>query len=67
VQAIASPKKLTLVDFNIPINFQHLNEDRDEKAAPESGSRRIEACNFFSNESLFHACEYRFAQDSVHF
>jgi hypothetical protein len=45
------------VDFNILINFQYLNEDREEEAIPESGLSRIEACNFFSSESLFHCCK----------
>jgi hypothetical protein len=67
VQAIASPKQSAPVDFNILINFQHLNEDHDEKATARSGLRRIEACNFFSSECLFHSCEDHSAQDSVHF
>jgi hypothetical protein len=41
VQAIASPKKSALVDFNILISFQHLNEDLDENATPESGLSQI--------------------------
>jgi hypothetical protein len=57
VQAITWPKKSALVDFNILINFQHLNEGRDEKATAVSGLSRIEVCNFFLSGSLFHACE----------
>jgi len=67
VQAIVSPKQSDPVDFNILINFHHLSEEEDEKATPQSGLSRIEACNFFSSESLFHACEHRFAQDLVHY
>jgi hypothetical protein len=66
VQAIASPKKLAVVDINILINIQHLIEVRDEKAATESGLDEILICNFFLGESLFHACKCIFAQDSVH-
>jgi hypothetical protein len=67
VQAIASPKKLAPVDFNILINSQHLIAGWNEKAAPESGFNERVICNFFPSESLFHACEHRFAQDLVHF
>jgi hypothetical protein len=67
VQAIASPKNLALVDINILISFQHLNEDRDGKATPESGLSKIEVCNFCLGGSLFHDCESIFATYPVHF
>jgi hypothetical protein len=67
VQAITSPKKTAPVDFNILINFQHLVAGWYEKVAPGPTLDAIVICNFFLGGSLFHACEHRFAQDSVHF